>query len=165
MHVPPFYRRRSWQLFGLGLIAGGLVGYGIFLFMYGKMYSDLLTENVELEAEVKSLQQQNEILLHDKEQLQQEQPLTVQTIELHYINEKEFRFDRLTTHQLNELIKEELKEIVGKSVESIAENHELLIQLIEKKTFSLDDVDYHFIVRKLILTETLIVHLEVKFAK
>lgn len=137
MQVPPFYRKRSWQVFTLGTILGGLIAYGIFLFMYGKLYSEILTENVQLHAQLSDLQQQNEILLHD--QAQREEPLTIQAIDIYYINEKDFRFDRLTTHQLNELIKGELKQIIGKSVDSTAENYELIIKLIEKKTFSLED--------------------------
>src|SRR5699024_9464248 len=112
MHVPPYYRKRSRQVFIVGVVVGTIIAYLIFVLMYGKLYGDLLIERTELETELKDLQRQNETLLLDKEQLQREQRLTVQTIDIHFVNGKQLRFDRLTIHQLSSLRSEERR--VGK---------------------------------------------------
>lgn len=164
MHIPPYHRKRNWQIFAIGLLAGAIIAYIIFIFMYGKLYGDAITNLTELETEVKDLQRQNETLLDDKEKLQLEQKFTVQTIEVLFTNSKQFRFDRLTTHQLNSLMKDDLQDIVGKDVKSVAENSELIINLIEKNTYTIDDISYVFTIKKLIISESVILHLQIRFA-
>lgn len=164
MHIPPYHRKRSWQVFAIGLFAGIVIAYFVFIFMYGKLYGNALTDLTELEAELKDLERQNEILLHDKEQLQLEQEFTIQEIDVHFTNQKQFKFDRLTIHQLNALIKDELVDIIGKDVTSIAENSELITNLIEKSTFEIDDLSYTFTIKKLVISEKTELHLHVTFA-
>jgi|SRR5699024_3909628 len=164
MHVPPYYRKRSWQLFLVGVVGGTIIAYLIFILMYGKLYGDLLIERTELETELKDLQRQNETLLLDKEQLQREQGLTVQTIDIHFVNGKQFRFDRLTIHQLSSLIKDELEDIIGRDVTTVAESSTLMINLIEKNTFEIDDISYSFTIEKLVIAENMEINLHVKFA-
>lgn len=164
MHIPPYHRKRSWQIFAIGLFLGAIIAYFIFILMYGKLYGNLLTDVTKLEAEIKDLERQNDILLEDKEQLQQEQIFTIQEIEVHFTNQKDFRFDRLTIHQLNALIKEELQDIIGKDVDSIANNTELITNLIEKSIFEIDDLTYTFSIKKIVITETVSLDLHVTFA-
>lgn len=164
MHIPPYHHKRSWQVFLIGFFFGSLTAYLIFMFMYGKLYGDTLTNLTELEEEVQDLTRQNEILLEDKEQLQLEQKLTIQSIDVFFTNQKQFRFDRLTRYQLTSQIKEELSHIIGKDVKSIAENNEFIINIIEKTNFTIDDLSYQFTVKKLIMTEDIELHLEASFA-
>src|SRR5699024_9661142 len=162
MHIPPYHRKRNWQIFAIGLLTGTIIAYLIFIFMYGKLYGDAITNLTELEAEVKDLQRQNETLLDDKEKLQLEQQFTVQTIEINFTNSKQFRFDRLTAHQLNSLIKDELQDIIGKDVKSVAENSELMTNLIEKNTYTIDDISYVFTIKKIIISENVVLHLQIR---
>lgn len=164
MHIPPYHRKRSWQVFAIGLFVGIIIAYIIFIFMYGKLYGSALTELTELQAEVIDLERKNEILLHDKELLQREQQLTIQEIDIYFINDKQFRFDRLTIHQLKSLIKKELQDMIGKEVKSIANHHTLMTNLIEKREFSIDDLSYSFTVEKLIITERVEIYLHISFA-
>lgn len=164
MHIPPYHLKRNWQIFALGLLAGSILAYVIFIYMFGKLYGETITSLTELETEIQGLQRQNETLLQDKEKLQQEQQITVQTIEISFTNSKQFRFDRLTTHQLNSLIKDELQDIIGKDVKSVAENSELMINLIEKSTYTIDDISYVFTIKKLIISDNVSLHLHIRFA-
>jgi|SRR5690625_812501 len=164
MHIPPYYKKRSWQIFLIGVFAGSIVAYLIFTFMYGKMYANMLADYTELQDRHGELERQNETLLRDKEQLQQEKEYTVQSIQIHYINGKQFRFDRLTIHQLNTLIKEELKDIIGKEVKGVADNSELIRTIVEKNNFTIDDISYAFEIRRMVITEQLQLDLHVKFA-
>src|SRR5699024_9923825 len=122
-------------------------------FMYGKMYENILTDNMKLQSTVEELERRNEALLEDKESLE-ERNLTVQSVEINFSNTEELRMDRLILHQLEDLIRSEVSEVIGREIDSIAENDDLLISLIENKTFTIDDFSYQFDVVKLSISET-----------
>lgn len=164
MHIPPYHKKRTWQIFLIGLFSGSIIAYIILAMMYGKMYEAVIAEKIALTSSYNELKRQNEALLEDKEQLQEEAILTVQSLDIHYINTKEFRFDRLMIHQLNDLIKQELKDIVGKEVKSISANSDLLVTVIENKTFTIDELSYQFEVRKMTLSEQVAIDLYIKLA-
>jgi len=156
MHIPPVYKRPSWQRFLIGVVVGVVVAYVIMLFMYGTIYEQIVQENSELRASNKELTNFNDALLEDKEEAEEQEakPYTIEQIDIMIENEKELRLDRLATHQLEELITDEIDLIIGKSVQSTAENNELLIAAIENKTFKIDGFSYSFEVSRFILYST-----------
>lgn len=164
MHIPPYHKKRSWQVFALGVLTGSIIAYLILIFMYGEMYANLLTEMTELRAEKQQLEHQNEALLRDKEQLQQESEWIVQSIEIEFTNSKEFRFDRLTTHELSSQILDELKDIIGKDVKTVSENSALIESLIEKSVYTIDELSYSFEIKKIVFSEIVLLELQIKFA-
>lgn len=164
MHIPPYHKKKSWQIFFLGVFLGAIIAYLLLAWMYGKMYEKVLSEKIALQADFRELKQQNEALLIDKEQLQAEASLTVKTIDIHFLNGKQFRFDRLIIHQLSDRIKEQLKDTIGKDIKTVADSSDLLISFIENKTYTIDDLSYQFIVKKITITEEIKMDLEVKFA-
>lgn len=87
MHIPPYHKKATWQRFFIGTVIGAILSYGVYLYIYGSLYEQLLEENLELEAEVTELERQNEALTQDKEDLdeQTQQPITVETIEINTI--------------------------------------------------------------------------------
>src|SRR5699024_10201500 len=153
MHIPPVYKRPSWQRFLIGVVVGVVVAYVIMLFMYGTIYEQIVQENSELRASNKELTNFNDALPEDKEEAEEQEakPYTIEQIDIMIENEKELRLDRLATHQLEELITDEIDLIIGKSVQSTAENNELLIAAIENKTFKIDGFSYSFEVSRFIL--------------
>lgn len=159
MHIPPYYKKKSWQRFFVGTFFGAVIGYCIFLYMYGSMYEDLLAKNIELQSQVKEFK-----LLLDKdkeEQNQQEkESYTINKIELNIMNEKELKLDELIKYQLEELIIEEINHIIGQDVYVVSESDELLISTIENKGFTVDELTYRFTVRKLYINETVEITLE-----
>ena len=156
MHIPPVYKRPSWQRFLIGVVVGVVVAYVIMLFMYGTIYEQIVQENSELRASNKELTNFNDALPEDKEEAEEQEakPYTIEQIDIMIENEKELRLDRLATHQLEELITDEIDLIIGKSVQSTAENNELLIAAIENKTFKIDGFSYSFEVSRFILYST-----------
>lgn len=156
MHIPPYYKKKSWQRFFVGTIFGAVIGYCVLLYMYGSMYEDLLGQNIELQSQVKELK-----LLQDSED--EEEPkasYTVNKIELGFTNEKELKLDTLLKHQLEGLIMEEIGHIVGQDVHVVAEGKQLLESTIVNKEFTIDDLTYIFTVKKLVITETVEIMLE-----
>ncbi len=162
MHIPPIYKRPAWQRFLIGTVVGAFSAYIILLFMYGTIYEQVVQENSELRASNKELTNFNNALLEDKEEAEEQEskPYTIEQINITIENEKELRLDRLATHQLEELIIDEIDLIIGKSVQSTAENNELLIAAIENKTFKIDSFSYTFKVSKFVLYSTVNITLE-----
>lgn len=154
MHVTPYHKNRKGQIFLLGMFVGAIIAYIVLIFMYGKMYESIMTENIKLSSEIKELERRNEALLQDKVHLE-ERSFIIQSIEIHFSNAEELRMDRLIIHQLEDLIKNEISQVIGKEIDSVADNDELLITVIENKTFTIDDLSYEFEVQKMSISERL----------
>ncbi|GAA0429566.1 hypothetical protein GCM10008983_02410 [Lentibacillus halophilus] len=155
MHIPPYYKKTTWQRFLAGAFAGSIIGYLIFVYMYGSMYGQMLEENRELKSEVTELKNENDALLDDKKDLNEKtkESAKVGSITITITNDDDLP-DRLITHELEELIKDEINHIVGKEVSVISESDELLEATIENKEFTIDDFTFTCTVRKLIITPT-----------
>lgn len=156
MHIPPYYKKKSWQRFLVGTFFGAVIGYCILLYMYGSMYEDLLGQNIELQSQVKELK-----LLQDKEDDQKpKESYTVNRIEISITNEEELKLDKLLKQQLEDLILEEIDHIIGQDVRVIAGSDKLLESTIENKDFTIDDLTYTFSMHKLIIGKTVKLTLE-----
>ncbi|UJL45052.1 hypothetical protein KFZ58_11545 [Virgibacillus sp. NKC19-16] len=162
MHIPPYHKKATWQRFFIGTVIGAILSYGVYLYIYGSLYEQLLEENLELEAEVTELERQNEALTQDKEDLdeQTQQPITVETIEINITNDEELRLDRLIVHQLEDLINEEINHLIGENVTMIDDSSQLLRSSIENKGFTVDDFTYYFEVTQLTVSRNMILTVE-----
>ncbi|TMN21161.1 sporulation membrane protein YtrI [Lentibacillus cibarius] len=161
MHIPPYYKKSTWQRFLAGAFAGAIIAYLIFVYMFGSMYGDMLEENRELKSEVTELKNRNEALLDDNKDLDKKtkEEAKVETIEITVINPNDLP-DRLIIHELENLIKDEIDHIVGKKVSLISESYELMTSTIENKDFTIDDFDIQVTIKKLVITKA--VELSVK---
>lgn len=166
MHIPPYHKRSSWQRFFVGAFIGGVIAYFIFVYMHGHMFERLLAENRDLESKVSKLESQNEALLQDKEDLDEKskEPITVEEIEINIINQEKLRLDRLTTHDLEELIKEEINHIIGQNITIISESDRLLKASIENKDFPIGDFTYNFTVSTLTIWKTVKIEVEAEIS-
>lgn len=162
MHIPPLHKRTTWQRFFIGVAVGAFLAYLILLFMYGTMYEKTIQNNSELQSTNNELKKYNDALIEDQEEAEEreDQPYKIDQITIDITNEKELMLDRLATHQLEELVMEEIDLIIGKSVQSVAENNALLIATIENKSFKVDDASYTFEVTQFILYSTVNVTLK-----
>jgi len=152
MHIPPFYKRRHWQVFLLGCIIGSIISYGLFLFMYGKMYQSLYVEHAKISSELQDVTRQNEALKKDNEQLESTD-YVIESIHIRFSPNKKLRLNRLQLVTLENMMKEELEEIIGKSVRSIAENDDILIAMLENKRFTIGDDSFQCTTKKLFITD------------
>lgn len=165
MHISPYHKKRSVQHFLLGVFTGTIIAYLIFTYMYGKMYEDVLLDKIQLQTKVSEVERQNEVLLLAKEDLQEKAILTIDAIEITFLNTDELKLDRLITHQFEDLIKQELTDIIGKDSQSVALNDEMLIMLIENKKYIIDDLTYEFKVRKLTISNKIKLTLFINLTK
>lgn len=166
MHIPPYYKKRTWQHFLIGVLFGSIISYFVFILMHGTMYEQLVEDKLELQSELSELQSQNEALLQDNKDLDEKSKSahTVDSINLHFINAKELKLDRLIIHQFEVMIKEEINHIIGQEIQTVSESDELLISTIENKAFSIDDFTYYFEVTKLSISQQVKITLKAKIS-
>lgn len=171
MHIPPYYKKAGWQRFFAGVFIGGVIAYGIFLFMYGTHFEGWIEENLKLREEVRDLKDRAESLNKDKEELSEKrkQHLVVQSVEIEFLNENkllsENLTDRLSLYKLRELAKEQIHDVVGKDVSSVADNERLLITSIESKIYRVDEFTYELKVERLIIAPELKASLQIQITK
>ncbi|WP_174614030.1 sporulation membrane protein YtrI [Virgibacillus ihumii] len=164
MHIPPYYKKPSWQRFFAGAFIGACIAYFIFVYMHGFMYEQLMSENKDLQDKVSELKNQNEALLEDKQDLDKKtkEPLTVTSIEITIENKDELKLDKLIIHDLQNLMKEEIDHIIGQKVSVIDESAQLLISSLENKEYTVDELTYVFTIKKLTISKTLKITAEAK---
>nr|WP_289036848.1 sporulation membrane protein YtrI [uncultured Allobacillus sp.] len=163
MHIPPYYKKRTWQSFFLGVLAGVIIGYLFFLFVYGKHTERWIEENMEIRTELKQVKQENDLLKQDKENLNEkhEEKLTIQSFEINLSNAKDLELDRFTEYELIEKIEDELNPVIGRNIASVSEQRDLLIRTIENQTYHVRDINYSVKISHLTVAPILVVTVEV----
>ena len=165
MRIPPFYKSPACQRFLAGAFIGAIISWFIFLFIFGELQEKQLKLIYKQEQTIKDLNDKLEIWKQDYETLNKknQKKLKVQEISIHFTNEDELKIDSFTKLNLEEGVKEELKNIMNKNIESVAENKELIIKTIENKTFKIDNQKYKAKVEQLYLFTTLDIYLKLEF--
>ncbi|GAE92978.1 hypothetical protein JCM21714_2007 [Gracilibacillus boraciitolerans JCM 21714] len=157
MHIPPYYKRPAMQRFLAGVCLGTIVGYILFIYMFGELQEKWIEENLTLRAELQELNQTYETLVKSHKELdeQTKDGLVVNEIEIEFLNLRELKLetDRLMVHKLEEAIRTEANHAIGKKVIDIANSIDLLINTIENKTINIDDFRYHAEVSRIIVNE------------
>ena len=163
-HIPPYYKKRTWQSFFLGVLAGVIVGYIFFLFVYGKHTERWIEENMEIRTELKQVKQENDLLKQDKENLNEEheEKLTIQSFEINLDNAEELELDRFTEYELTERIEDELNPVIGRNIASVSDQRDLLIRTIENQTYHVRDIDYSVTISHLTVAPILVITVEVQ---
>ncbi|GEL76860.1 sporulation membrane protein YtrI [Tenuibacillus multivorans] len=163
MHIPPYYKRPSWQAFFIGILVGVVIGYLFFLYVYGEHTERWIEENLTLRQEIKELEQDVELLRQDKDDInmERERRLTIQDVEVEFTNIEDLNLDRFTVIRLTDLVEDEVGTVAGRNIESVSDQRELLIRTIENKTFRVNDIQYQVKVDQLIIGPTLTVTLEI----
>ncbi|WP_058307112.1 sporulation membrane protein YtrI [Gracilibacillus massiliensis] len=166
MHIPPYYKRPALQRFLAGICIGTIIGYLIFIYMFGELQEKWIEENLALRSKLQDLTQTYETLLENHQALdeQSKEGLQVNEIKINFLNLKELKLenDRLMIHELEEAIRTEANHAVGKNVEDIANSIDLLISTIENKTINIDDFRYQAEVSRVIVNETLQLSIRLK---
>ncbi|WP_208592251.1 sporulation membrane protein YtrI [Gracilibacillus suaedae] len=169
MHIPPYYKRPSWQRFLAGVAIGTIIGYIIFIYMFGELQEKWIEENLALRGDLQDLRQSYENLRKNHEALDQQtkKGLQVGEINIEFLNLEELNIDsdRIMIQQLEDAVRTEASHAIGKSVDEIINSIDLLISTIENKTINIDDFRFQAEVRRIIVTETVYLSIELKMAE
>ncbi|MCP8617107.1 sporulation membrane protein YtrI [Salirhabdus salicampi] len=164
MNFPPYYKERSFQLFFIGVLTGGVIAYILFLYMYGSLTERWIEENLELRAKVNSLE---EVLENDRQEDEKHdrEVLLVQEVNVELVNEQALRIDRFVSLQLKELVEEELRPLIGSKIESLSENRSLIFSSIENKMFHVENTSYKAKITHLTIAPKMLVSVELHITK
>lgn len=158
MRIPPFYKIPSWQRFFAGVIIGMIIGFAFFLALYGVAQERQMTTILEQKGEIKDLKKRIKVLEEDKKEKNEklQDVLTVQeiTIDITVPDKYQDKVNRLTRHELESKIKEQLLSLVNRDLQNVFENRQLIDNTIEGRSFTVDDRNFQFeVVNKLIYTD------------
>ncbi|WP_134338495.1 sporulation membrane protein YtrI [Filobacillus milosensis] len=164
MHIPPYYKKPSWQAFFIGVLVGVVIGYLFFLYLYGEHTERWIEENLTLEKELKEVNKEYELLKKDTDQLSEEnqKKLTIQDVEVKLLNAKQLKLDRFTTLHLTDLIEDEIGTVMGQNIESVHGQRELLKRTLENKIFKVNNITYNVEIVELTIYTTLYVSVNIK---
>ncbi|MGD6833344.1 sporulation membrane protein YtrI [Sutcliffiella halmapala] len=156
MRVPPYHKEPSWQLFFSGVVLGAVIGWVVFLVLYGAIQERQVGELIKAKKQLELSEARYHILIEDNEKLKEEKDkLKVQDIKIIIINHDKYMLGSLTRFSVIEGIKKDLNHLIAKEVKGIKDNKELLKKTIENKSYELDEKKYYFHVEDLYIDTTI----------
>ena len=164
MRIPPYYRNPLWQRFFAGMIIGAIIGWGLFLYMFG----DLQEKQIQLietqQDTIKDLHDELEIWQNEYEILNKknENKLLVQDISVRITNYKKYRLDPLSIFEVEQSIKKDFDSLLGKDLESVSRGKELLKRAVINKDIKLNGRHYQLEIRELIIYTNIDIELSIK---
>lgn len=162
--IPPYYRRTGYQRFFGGLLIGFIGGWVFFLINSGSLIEEYILQIKAQQIKIIELKNENSLFKEDqvKQNKENQKKLLVEEITVQFTNNDQSGApDRLAQLQLENAIKAELKIVLQKDVESVAENRELLKQLLQNKEFKVDDSKYRISTIEMNLYTTLELYVKV----
>ncbi|MDC3415756.1 sporulation membrane protein YtrI [Aquibacillus salsiterrae] len=148
MHIPPYYKMRDWQRFLAGTFVGAIISYVVFIYMYGQFYENWVEENLAIRSELNELEENYQAL---QENGNSKENITVNSIEISITNQKQLKLDSLSVHQLQELIKTQIRDVIGKDIESLSKNYTFITSTVENKQYTIDEFTYKATVKQLFI--------------
>jgi gas vesicle protein len=166
MRIPPYYKDPSWQRFLAGVMLGTIIGWLIFLFLYGNTLNRQTIELRNKEAEIKDLKKDiEEIWKKDYEECNKENQRLLKVQEIKINLDHSNKLSMLTVQKLQEQAKDYLRDLIKKDIETVANNKEYIMKTIEEKTYTIDDEKYQLRVQHFFLFTTLELHLQIKLVQ
>jgi len=165
MRIPTFQKMQRWQLFFSGVALGTIIGWLLFLLLFGIMHERHLNIITEQKTEIKELRDQIEIFQKDIEKIneQNEKQLLIKKIELHLVNKETMKLNEMEAFELENMAVQYLNQLLlNKQIETVSKNKELLISALENKQFKIEKQRYQLKVNQLYLYTTVEFFVHVK---
>jgi hypothetical protein len=165
MRIPPLYRNPFWQRFLAGTAIGGIISWCIFLYIFG-FWQDKHTKIIRKQQEdIRDLKKdisiwQEEYKAENKRNIEK---ITVQTIDVKIINWEKYGLDSFSAFQVEDSVKEDIRMMLAKDLETVFKSKDLIKKTIENKTVKMNDKRYKLEVKEMIIYTTLSIRLEIKY--
>ncbi|MCM3767205.1 sporulation membrane protein YtrI [Neobacillus niacini] len=165
MRIPPYYRKPSWQRFFSGMAIGGAISWCIFLYIFGVWQEENSKLIQTQREEISELKDEIKIWQEDYANLNQEnlEKITVQKINIKITNSEKYRLDDFSVFQAEEAVRDDIKTVLAKDLETVAKSKDMLKKIIENKPITLNDKRYKFKVKEMVIYTTLTIQLELQF--
>ncbi|MFD2213675.1 sporulation membrane protein YtrI [Metabacillus endolithicus] len=165
MRIPPHYQQPSWQRFFAGAAIGAVISWGVFLFIFGVIQEEHSTIINKQKQTIQDLENDKKIYQDEYTKLNKkaQEKLTVQEIKIKLTNGDRYLFKDFRITNIENSVKEDLKDVMAKDIESIVSNHLLIERIIENKPLKFDGKEYKLEMTKFMLTTTLYIEIKISF--
>ena len=165
MRIPPHYQQPSWQRFFAGAAIGAVISWGVFLFIFGVIQEEHSTIINKQKQTIQDLENDKNIYQEEYTKLNKkaQEKLTVQEIKIKLTNGDRYLFKDFRITNIENSVKEDLKDVMAKDIESIVSNHLLIERIIENKPLKFDGKEYKLEMTKFMLTTTLYIEVKISF--
>jgi hypothetical protein len=165
MRIPPYYRRPSWQRFFSGMAIGGAISWCIFLYIFGVWQEENSKLIKKQREDISELKDEIKIWQDDYAELNQKnlEKITVQKINIKITNPDKYRLDDFSVFQAEEAVRDDIKTVLAKDLETVAKSKDMIRKIIENKPITLNEKRYKFKVKEMVIYTTLTIQLELQF--
>ncbi|MBY0124070.1 sporulation membrane protein YtrI [Bacillus sp. S/N-304-OC-R1] len=157
MRIPPYYRNPVWQRFFAGMAIGGMISWFIFLYIFGEWHEKYSKEIKTQKEEIADLKNDIKIWQEDFKELnkQNRQLLTVQDIKVKILNSDKYKLDSFSVFEIEDELKEDIKLMKAKDIETVYKSSDLIKKMIENKVFRINEKRYRVEVKQMVIYTTL----------
>lgn len=164
MRIPPYYHKPSWQQFFSGMAIGGVISWGLFLYIFGVWQEEQSKEIQTQKETIEDLNRaikiwQDEFAALNKKNIEQ---MTIQEIRIRLSNAERYDLDRLSVFQIEEGIKEDINMVMAKDLETVYKSKELIRRAIENKVVKVNDKRYRLKIKEIFIYTTLSISVEMQ---
>ncbi|WP_251549561.1 sporulation membrane protein YtrI [Neobacillus muris] len=165
MRIPPYYRKPSWQRFFAGMGIGGAISWCIFLYIFGVWQEESSKLIQKQQNDIEELKNDIKIWQADYEELNKQnlEKITVQKINIKITNGDRYKLDDLSIFQTEEAVRDDIKMVLAKDLETVAKSKELIKKIIENEPVKLNAKRYRLKVTEMVIYTTLSIDLELEF--
>lgn len=163
LRIPELYKQKSWQILLVGISIGSIISWSLFLYFYGQLQDKQLIKIHELQAEVRSLKSDKEILIEDIKNSNKEKldSMELQDIKIEILNSEKFHLTTFSEYKLAQQIRNEINSLLAKDIKGIEESMEIIINSIENNHYQIDKNNIKVKVTRFALTTTLKIKIEI----
>lgn len=165
MRIPSSARLQEWRRLFAGMAIGAIVSWLIFLYIYGEWQEEYSMKIKKQEDDIRELQTEMKIWQEDIEKSNKEnqEKLTIQKIEVKITNFEKYKLDIYSAYEIEEAVKEDIRTLLKKDIETAFRSRELLRRTIENKTFKVHDKRYRLQIKEVVYYTTLSIQLNIQF--
>ncbi|MGG0719768.1 sporulation membrane protein YtrI [Robertmurraya massiliosenegalensis] len=165
MKIPSSHQFQEWRRLFAGMAIGALISWLIFLFIFGDWMEDYSMEIKLQEEEIKKLQGEKKIWQEDVEKInkENEEKLTIQTIEVKILNHERYKLDLFSVHEIEESAKEDIRTLLTQNIETAFKSRDLIRRAIENRTFKAHEKRYRLKIKEIVFYTTLTIQVELQF--
>ncbi|HET7616165.1 MAG TPA: sporulation membrane protein YtrI [Bacillales bacterium] len=164
MRIPQHFHTPGWQRFTSGLIIGIIIGWVFFVVISGETEDNQLTMISKQKATIKQLQKELKTWQEESNEKNKkiEKKLTIQSIDVEFADDQDSGLGKSELYDLQGEVKDQLSSIIRQDIETVAENRQLIMHLIENKTYTIEKNKYQLKVVTLVVYSTMQVVLDVE---
>lgn len=165
MRIPTWQIWKRWRRFFTGMAVGGIISWGIFVFIFG-VWQEEQTKLIQKQEEAIKDYKSDKLIWQAEFQAlnkKNQEKMTIQDIKVKMIlkSVEKYKLDLFSVFQVEESVKEDLNIMVAKDLETVYKSRDLLKKVIENKVVKINGKRYRLEVKEVYIYTTLNIQLDI----